>query len=75
MRRSIGYGVYGDHAESFGGSSPIRLVQAEATVTAKGEVNQERTYKFEAGATPLMILVALTGGSAFIYLIYNYFLK
>lgn len=72
MRKSIGYGAYGD---SFTGSSPVRLVQAEATIKSKGDIEQEKTYSFQAGATPLMLLVSIAGGGALMYGVYHYFLK
>lgn len=73
--RSIGYGAYGDQPVKFDGSAPIRLVRAEAKVVSQGEVNQEKLYSFEAGATPLMMFFAICGGAGFLYAIYSFFFK
>jgi len=74
--KSIGYGAYGDtQVVPFTGAPPIRLVRAQAKVTSEGEVNQQKTYSFEAGATPLMMFFAICGGAGLVYGVYKLFFK
>ena len=81
MRSSIGFGAYDrfgqdiattERQELYRGSKPIRFARGSVDIHAKGgEGPHHKRYTFEAGMTPLGMIIMMTGGAAFVYFIYR----
>lgn len=87
MRKSIGYGAYDQFGEDvasvesasklYRGPDPLRFARGSVEIRAKGgnEPSVFKRYTFEAGMTPLGIVLALTSGAGFVYIFYRIFGK
>lgn len=71
LMNSIGFGAYGDGSTKFKGSSPIRLLKAQASIKIdKSLPLEKKDYSLEFGVTPLTIFLALLAVGSLSWIVY-----